>query len=168
MAVEAKTFEQARSQAAECLGFTVSENIVTAKGEVFEIPNPSLLDDDQQNRYDRLRLESETWDHHPDVTDADGNVIRTGALKDPHRAKGKLVESFEIQQAKAILGDRYEAFKAAGGRASDISVIWWKMNKELAKRQEDDSKSAGRTGGVASISDADRIRIEPVSSSSDS
>ncbi|TDH57550.1 hypothetical protein E2F47_01925 [Mycobacterium eburneum] len=168
MAVETKTLEEARAQAAECLGFTVSECIRTADGTVFEIPNPSLLDDEQQTRYDQLLLESESWDRHPDVTDDDGNVIRRGALLEPNRKGGALVENFDIQQAKAILGDRYPAFRAAGGRAKDVTIIWWKMNRQLNERRAADSKSAGGDSAVAAVPDADRGGPEPVSPPADS
>ena len=83
---------EAREQAAECLGFMASQPIQIGD-EVFEVPHPSLLDDDQQNRYDELQLSLENLDRWPDVTDEDGSVLRQGELKDPHRTKdGKLVE----------------------------------------------------------------------------
>ncbi|KLO31582.1 hypothetical protein ABW16_01740 [Mycolicibacter heraklionensis] len=128
---------EAREQAADYLGFAASVRIVT-DGGVFEIPNPSLLDDDQQRRYDQLKLESEGWDK-----DEDGNLL------EPYRKNGELVEHYHIQLARAILGDRYEAFVAAGGRGNDVNVAWWKMQTELARRRREDSKSAGSLGTVA-------------------
>lgn len=152
---EPKTFEQAREQAAEYLGFLASEYIRTERGDVFEIPSPNMLDDEQQARMDALALEVESWDRHPDVLNEDGSVRTRGALKEPNRKKDKLVENYNIQRAKAVFGDRYEQFKAAGGRASDVATIWWKMNKMVADRVMRDPKSAGRTEDLATVPDSD-------------
>lgn len=149
---EPNSIAAAREQAAEYLGFLASVRIVTDDG-AFEIPNPSLLDDEQQARYDTLQLESESWDRHPDVLNDDGSIKRRGELKEPYRKDGVLVEHYHIQLAKAILGDRYPAFVAAGGRGNDVNVIWWKMQAELARRRREDSKSAGGAGSVASAAD---------------
>lgn len=152
---EPKTFEDAREQAAEYLGFVASERIRTADGTVFEIPNPSLLDDDQQSRYDQLQFDTESWECHPDILDDKGEVKVRGSLKEPHRKDGVLVENYNIQLAKAIFGDRYDAFRAAGGRANDVAVIWWKMNKALADRRREDSKSGSGAAGLAAVPDPD-------------
>jgi hypothetical protein len=157
MSDEPKTFEAARQQAAEYLGFLDGVKVRTERGDVFEIPNPSLLDDDQQTRFDKLQLEIESWDRHEDILNEDGSVRTEGALKEPNRKDNELVENYNIQLAKAIFGDRYEAFKTAGGRASDVSTIWWKMNKQLADRRAADSKSAGSTEDVAPVPDSDRV-----------
>lgn len=159
---EYDSFEAAREQAADYLGYVASEKIRTPRGDVFEIPNPSLLDDDQQQRYDALQLEVESWDRHPDVLNDDGTVKTRGALKDPARktdADGNtvLVENYSIQLAKAIFGDRYEAFKAAGGRANDVSFIWAKMNQVIANKLAADSKSAGSDQAVAAVPDPDSV-----------
>lgn len=149
------SFEAAREQAAETLGFVASERIRTPSGELFEIPNPSLLDDDQQARYDKLQLDAEGWDRHPDRLDDNGNVVTRGALMEPARKGGKLVESYNVQLAKVILGERYEAFTKAGGRGNDIAFLWWKMNKVLADRRAVDSKSDRGAEPVAAGPDAD-------------
>lgn len=150
-----KTFEQAREQAAEYLGFVAGEYIRTVKGDVFEIPSPNMYDDDQQARIDQLQLEIESWDRHPDVLNEDGSVRTRGALLEPNRKDGKLVENYNVKRAKAIFGDRYEAFKASGGRASDVAAIHWKMNKMLADRAQKDPKSAGGTDDVDTVPDSD-------------
>jgi hypothetical protein len=150
---EATSFDEARAQAAEFLGFIASERIVTKDG-VFEIPNPSLLDDDQQSRVDALDLETESWDRHDDILDEAGKVTVRGALKVPNRKGGKLV-SYNVGLAKAIFGDRYEAFKTAGGHSGDVNLIWSKMNRALAQRRAEDSKSGGSAASVAPVSDAD-------------
>ncbi|BCP29609.1 hypothetical protein JF780_05805 [Mycobacterium intracellulare] len=154
---EFDSFEAAREQAADCLGYVASERIRTPRGEVFEIPNPSLLDDEQQTRYDALQLDVESWDRHDDVLNDDGSVKTRGGLKDPARKGGELVENYSIQLAKAIFGERYEAFKAAGGRANDVSFIWAKMNKMIADRRKADSKSAGSDQAVAPVPEPDSI-----------
>jgi hypothetical protein len=156
-----QSFEEAREQAAEYLGFVVSERITLPNGEVFEIPNPSLLDDDQQARYDQLRVDTETWDRHPgtpEVLNEDGTVKTPavpGPLKVPERKDGVLV-NYNVLLAKAIWGDRYEAFKAARGRASDLELHWSRMNKALADRRAADSKSAQGGSDLADSADTDR------------
>lgn len=150
------SFEAAREQAAEYLGFVASERIVTKEG-VFEIPNPSLLDDEQQARYDQLQLDSESWDRHPDVLNEDGTVKFRGQLKEPYRKNGKAVEGYNIQLAKAIFGERYDAFKKAGGRSNDVAFFWSKMNKMLADRVSHDSKSGFGTSDVARVPDTDQV-----------
>lgn len=152
---EYDSFEAAREQAAEYLGYVASEKIRTPRGDVFEIPNPSLLDDEQQTRYDALQLDVESWDRHDDILNEDGTVKVRGALKDPARKNGELVENYSIQLAKAIFGDRYEAFRAAGGRANDVSFIWAKMNKVIAEKRAADSKSAGSDQAVAAVPEPD-------------
>jgi hypothetical protein len=150
---EATSFDEARAQAAEFLGFIASERIVTKDG-VFEIPNPSLLDDDQQARVDALDLETESWDKHDDVLDDAGKVVSRGGLMVPNRKGGKIV-SYNVGLAKAIFGDRYEAFKKAGGNSGDVNLFWSKMNRALAQRRAEDSKSGGSAASVAPVSDAD-------------
>lgn len=154
---EYDSFEAAREQAANYLGYVASERIRTPRGDVFEIPNPTLLDDEQQQRYDELQLEVESWDRHDDVLNDDGTVKTRGAVKDPARKGGELVENYNIQLAKAIFGDRYEAFKTAGGRANDVSFIWAKMNKVIADRRAADSKSAGSDQAVAPVPEPDSV-----------
>jgi hypothetical protein len=150
-----KTFEEARAQAAQYLGFIASEYIRTTNGEVFEIPSPNMYDDEQQSRIDQLALEVESWDRSPDKLNEDGSVRTKGELLEPNRKDGELVENYNIQRAKAIFGERYPAFKAGGGKASDVALIHWKMNRMLADRREADSKSAGSTDSVDLVPDSD-------------
>jgi len=152
---EPKTFKQAREQNAEYLGFMASEFIKTERGEVFEIPSLNCLDDEQQTRLDKLSLDIESWDRHPDVLNEDGTVRTKGELMEPNRKDGKLVEHFSIQRAKAIFGTQYEAFKAAGGKASDLANFWWKQNRMLLERAKTDPKSAGGTADLATVPDSD-------------
>ncbi|TDH48892.1 hypothetical protein E2F47_22260 [Mycobacterium eburneum] len=132
------SIRDAREQAAEYLGFVASEKLTAENGEVFEIPFPSLLDDEQQERYDDLQFEMRSLDK-----DDDGEPL------EPHSIDGKRLPPYDIRLAKAIFGeDGYARFKAAGGRSSDVSLIWWKMRQQLSDRKGADSKSAGSTGGV--------------------
>jgi len=147
---------EAREQAAECLGFMASQPIQIGD-EVFEVPHPSLLDDDQQNRYDQLQMSLEELDRWPDVTDEDGSVLRQGELKDPHRTKdGKLVESYNIRLARALFGDSaYKRFKNGGGSGNTVSAIWFQMQRQLTERVRADSKSVGGDSDLGELPDAD-------------
>ena len=150
---------EARSQAAEYLGFTASVEIVLDSGEVFEIPNPGLLDDDQQERFEELQAELDSFDHEEvDVpvveytveTRSDGTTYsepkvvghkteRT-LLTNPHRKNGKPVKPpYNVRLAIALWGkDGYERYKAGGGISNQIALEWSRMNREfMAKVQQD-------------------------------
>jgi hypothetical protein len=155
------SFEAARAQAAEYLGFVASERI-TIGDKVFEIPNPSLLDEAQQDAVDALDVDmDENWDRHPDVLNEDGSVKQRGALKVPHRKNGVPI-NYNRELAKALFGDKYEEFKAAGGRPNDVALIWSRMNREMSERRAADSKSGGSGSALAAVPDADRV--EPADS----
>jgi hypothetical protein len=133
--------EEAREQAAEYLGMLASVKIQIEGGKIFEVPNPSLLDNDQQQRYDELQFSLEDLDRWPDVKDAEGNVIRRGEPLEPHRKGKKLVESYNVRLAKVLFGDEgYKQFWAGGGRANDIAVIWFQMQKKLTEAAKQDPK----------------------------
>lgn len=146
--------QQAREQAAEYLGFTASTTI-RAGGQDYEIPNPALLDDDQQERYNELQFELETWDRDRDLLDDNGNVLVRGQLKTPYRKGGKLVKPpYAVQLAIALWGeDRYKSYKAAGGIANQILVEWNLMNRQFEERLTRDPKSAGSTEDLEDGSD---------------
>lgn len=150
------SFEAAREQAAEYLGFAASERITT-KNEVFEIPNPSLLDDDQQDRVDALDIEMEGWDRYPDALNEDGSVKARGALKLPYRTKDGEPARYNVRLAQAIFGDKFEAFKAAGGQSSDVQLMWSKMRRQLEERRAADSKSDRSAETVASVAEPDSV-----------
>lgn len=57
---EFDSFEAAREQAGELLGFLASDRV---KG--FDIPNQSLLSDEAQIRLAQLEFDTESWDRHP-------------------------------------------------------------------------------------------------------
>jgi hypothetical protein len=152
--------EEAKEQSAEYFGFAASVTIRTDNGD-FEIPNPGLLDDDQQERYDELQTEIDTYDKEDVVTpvfdtevvrDPDG-TIRTSNKKVgekidqvvllPHRKDGVVVKPpYNVRLAIALWGEeRYAKFKTGGGQSSQISLEWARMNREYQERLESDPKS---------------------------
>jgi hypothetical protein len=135
---------EAREQAAEYLGFMTGIQLDLGDGQVFEVPNSGLLDDDQQIAYDQLQASLDDCDHEDvEIRDDDGKVVRTESrLKDPHRKDGKLLEPYNIRLCKALFGEQgYQRFKAAGGRASDVGIYWTQMNRQLQERRLADAKS---------------------------
>jgi hypothetical protein len=156
--------QAAREQAAEYHGFAASVDIQIGD-EVFEIPNPSLLDDDQQERFNDLNAEIErTCDREDDIeipehTTEDGTVFpaRTlkGDIKRPYTIDGEPIKpAYNTRVAMALFGDeRYARFKAGGGRSNQIALIWGQMNREFEARQESDSKSAGSVQDSSPVSD---------------
>jgi len=164
------TPQQAREQAAEATGFLASVEIVV-DGEVFEIPQRGLLDDDQREALNELELETESWDHEPDIEiperrlkDKDGNetavlpaeTIR-GGLKTPYRKNGKLIKpAYPVRVAIALFGEeKYKRFKAGGGRASDVTATLARLDRRIEERERSDPKSVGSDSGVAAVADGD-------------
>lgn len=154
--------EDARQAAADYFGFTASVNIRVQNGKVFEIPNPGLLNDDQQERWEQLQFELESCDREPDITIPeqkldDGTVMpaRTfpGDLIMPYRKNGELIKPpYAVQLAKALWGEEgYAEYKANGGIANQISIEWARMNKSYQERVSEDPKSAGGISEVPSI-----------------
>lgn len=142
---------EAKEQAAEYFGFAAGVSIKLEDGTVFDIPNPTLLDDDQQERYEELQFELEQCDRHPDVETPevkleDGTVVPSrvipGDLMTPYRIDGKLMRpSYNERLARVAFGDDYEKFKASGGSGSQVALEWARMNKEYQERVAADSKS---------------------------
>lgn len=131
----------AREAAAEAQGFLASVEI-TAGNDVYEIPQRGLLDDDQAERLAELELETESWDREPDVTLSSGTVVK-GQLKRPYRKGGKLVKpSYPVRVAIALWGEeRYNRYKAAGGRSADVTAALALMDQRVQEREAEDSKS---------------------------
>lgn len=144
-------------------------------------PRLRLLDDDALAALDRLNLEIESYDRHPDIfipeqkiKDSAGNEItlpsetRPGALKEPHRKTDPATKDsvlldppYTVQVAKIALGDADYARLRAGtidgrrGSCADIQRIWSEQGLNLAKRQAQDSKSDEGPGVLEGISAAD-------------
>jgi hypothetical protein len=139
--------EQAREQAAEALGFLAQE-VITAGGEEFVIPQRGLMDDDQREAVDEVDLEFQQCDREPDVeiTRPDGSTYTLpGNVKLPYRKDGVLMKpSYAVRIAQAILGEEaYKRYKAKGGRATDITVTLQRLDMRIEEREKIDSKSAG-------------------------
>jgi hypothetical protein len=155
--VRPKKPAEAREQAAEYLGFMASIQLDLGDGTMFEVPNPGLLDDDQQVAFDELQASLEDLDHEDVQIRGDDGKLRTESRpKDPHRKDGKLLEPYNIRLCKALFGEQgYQRFKAAGGRAADVGIYWSQMNKQLRDRRAADSKSVPGDGAVGPLSDGD-------------
>lgn len=169
----------AREQAAEYHGFAASVEIQIGD-EVFEIPNPSLLDDDQQERFNELNFEIESnCDREDDIeipehTTEDGvtypaKIIR-GDIKQPFTIDGIPIKPpYNTRLAKVLFGEEgYARFKAGGGRSNQIALIWGQMNREFEKRRKIDPKSIGNVATSEALSNGDGIGLVSVSPSTDS
>jgi hypothetical protein len=156
--------QEAKEQAADYFGFAASVKI-QAGDEIFEIPNPGLLDDDQQERWEELQFELEKCDREPDIDIAereleDGTVIPASTVKGdylkPYRIKGELLKpSYNVRVAQVLFGERYEAFKKAGGSGNQVGLIWAQMNDAFQKRVKADSKSDGSDSTVEDVPEGD-------------
>ena len=115
---------ESKERAADYLGFTASTR-VTAGNRSFDIPNPGLLDDDQQDRWEDLQFELEQYDR-----DDSGDLIT------PYRKDGRLITpSYNARLGVVLFGeDGYAEFKAGGGSGSQIALEWARMNAEFEKR----------------------------------
>ena len=168
-----------RDQVAEYHGFAASEDILI-NDEVFEIPNPSLLDDDQQERFNELNAEIErTCDREDDIeipehTTDDGTVFPAktlkGDLKEPYVINGApLKPAYNTRLAVVLFGEEgYARFKAGGGRSNQIALIWGQMNAEYEKRRKQDPKSVGSVKDSAVVSNGDSGRLVSLPSPADS
>lgn len=142
-------------QAAEFLGFMSGIPIDIGNGETWVVPNPSLLDDDQEDRYNEalneIRKEDEQLDRHPLIDGEDGPK---GAIIEPAQIDGVLVPNRNVRIAKALMGDdTYAKFKAAGGKASQITIHWQQMGKFMRERAARDSKSGSGNSPVDAVPD---------------
>jgi hypothetical protein len=149
--------DEAREQARECLGFIRGRVFDLGDDRTWELPNPSLLDDEQQQRYSEyLHLYNHKVDQEPDVRDEHGNVLRRGGPKDPPQIDGEMIEPADIALAKALMGDEvYQTFVAAGGRSSQIRLHWTEMSRRIIERLRDDSKSKPGAVVGAAVPDGD-------------
>ncbi len=126
-------------------------------GSVLDLPphpNLGMLDDEQQEAYEELMFEMETYDRDPDIvfkeqTLSSGSVVpeRTvrGDLKTPYRKNGVLVKPpHRTKVVQVALGDKDYARLIAGGKnAVDVWRLWHEQTMRIAERQAVDSKSNG-------------------------
>lgn len=161
-----KSIQEAKEQAAEYFGFTASVYIQTKDGKVWEIPNPGLLDDDQQERWEELQFQLEQCDREDDIviperTLEDGTFIPArvipGEVIVPHRINGELLKPpYNVRLAIALFGEEgYREYKAGGGIANQIALEWARMNKEYQERVASDPKSDGSDSAVESLPTGD-------------
>lgn len=152
----------AKEQAAEYFGFTASTFIQVDGGKVFEIPNPGLMNDDQQERWEELQFELENCDREDDIVIPehkleDGTTVPSstlpGEVKTPYRIDGQLLKPpYNVRLAKALFGeDGYNEYKAGGGIANQIAMEWARMNREYQERVASDSKSGGNVPSLESV-----------------
>lgn len=148
---------EAREAAAEAGGFLASI-IITVGGKDYEVPQRGLLDDDQRAALDQLEFESQSWDRMEDGEipeirtenkDKDGAVTSVeviparkipGQLKLPYQKGGELIKpSYAVRVAVAIFGQaKYEEYRAAGGRATDVTATLARLDRAVTKREQGD------------------------------
>ncbi|SHU12548.1 gp32 protein [Mycobacteroides abscessus subsp. abscessus] len=118
-----QSFNDHAAAIADYFGFAPAVDFITDDGKAFTIPNPGLLDDDQQERWEDLQVLLEGCD-----TDADGELLK------PYRINGELLKpSYNVRLATAVFGDAgYAAFKAGGGSGNHVALEWARMNKEYS------------------------------------
>lgn len=183
-AAKSDNTRHAREQAAEYDSPFASTELKLDDGTVIMVPpDPRLrlLDDDALIALDRLNLEIESYDRHPDIfipeqkiKDRAGNEItlpsetRPGALKEPHRKTDPetgqqilLDPPYTVQVVQIALGPEEYARLRAGtingrrGSCADVNRIWNEQGAALVKRQAADSKSDGSPGVLEGISPSD-------------
>jgi hypothetical protein len=115
-------------------------------------PNLGMLDDDQQEAYEELMFEVESYDREEDVvlpehtlssgTVVPGRVIK-GDLKVPYRKDGVLVKpSHRTRVVQVSLGeDAYNQLVSGGRKAVDVWRLWHEQTLKITDRQAADSKS---------------------------
>lgn len=157
---------EAKEQAAEYFGFTASVFIQIEGGKVFEIPNPGLMDDDQQERWEEMQFDLEKCDRDPDVeiagrTADDGTIVPgatiPGEIMVPYRIDGKLLKPpYNVRLAIALFGEEgYKEYKSGGGIANQIALEWARMNREYQERVTADPKSDGHGPALEVVPAAD-------------
>ncbi|MDV3219629.1 hypothetical protein LE977_25000 [Mycobacterium avium] len=125
---EFDSFEAAREQAGELLGFLASDRV---KG--FEIPNQSLLSDEAQVRLAQLEFDTESWDRYPtEFTDAAKSAL-TAKINDAIADVGvdgiaavmvQVFEDFikEFPEAAVLTGELKEPHRKNGELVEPYSI----------------------------------------------
>lgn len=171
------TGKHAAEQAKEYESIFAGTTLTFDDGDTMEIPpQPSLrmLDDDCLAAYDRLIVESESYDREeitlPErtVEDDEGNKmtlppeVSKGNFKHPYRKNGVPISPpWEVQEVRACLGDeQYELLrskKIKGRRAgyADVRRAWNEQGLRLMERQKADSKSADGAADLAAVAASD-------------
>jgi hypothetical protein len=134
--------EEFREQAFEAKS-TFAHIELEVGGKTFVVPNPMALDDPTQARVEQFQR-GEGLDR-VTIYDDDGKPLKgvdgepVTRIKEPHQIDGKVLEPVSVRSARAILGDDvHEAFIAAGGRSSDVTLAWDYMMNQVKERTESD------------------------------
>ncbi|OBB15048.1 hypothetical protein A5761_15005 [Mycolicibacterium setense] len=131
--------EAAQAQAAEYLGVTAGITF-DLDGAKWTLPNPAFLTPEQRKRHKEHQQFMKTMDKetvpHPII---DGKMIEQFVY--PYEKDGKLVDEDELLCIALMGEDVYKKFIATGGAPGQIAVHWNVMNRQLAKRMAEDSKS---------------------------
>lgn len=154
--------EAAREQIIEAeIAFLKSEKLGN-----WTVPHKDLFDNDQQERWDDLMFERESYDREPDIAAADGTIIRRGDILVPYRKDKKRIPSPIRAKGYATEDEQYavvcwgvDGAKKAyeeGVLLSGIKMIWAKQARALRKLTKQDSKSADRDSDLAAVPDGDR------------
>lgn len=171
--------QKAREQAAEYHGFAASVDLQIGD-EVFEIPNPSLLDDDQQERFNDLNAEIQRiCDREDDIeipehttdsgTTFPAKTIR-GDVKQPYTVGDEpLKPAYNTRLAIVLFGEeRYKRFKDGGGRSNQIALIWGEMQAEFEARKKSRSESGDSGESSAAVLNGDGVGLVSVPPPADS
>lgn len=165
-----KALQAAQDQADEYGGFARAGKITArGSGEVFDVRNPLFFDDDMLTAYQALHHrmnqcdrwpDTEVPEQHVETAQPDGTVVkshmgahtRRGDYIEPYQENGILVDPpYEVQVAKIILGDKYDAFKAGGGSSRELAMVLQKLRERGEEREAADPKSVGSTADSSSV-----------------
>lgn len=114
------TITKTQDDLAAYFGFTARHDI-EVDGETYTIPNPAMLDDDQDERWQELQLIIEKCERDDD-----------GELLTPYRIDGEpLTPTYNSRLATVLWGDRAKAYVAGGGQSSLVALVWARMAREL-------------------------------------
>ncbi|AOT23907.1 tail assembly chaperone [Mycobacterium phage Maxxinista] len=134
-----------RVQAIESEGALSSLEIEADNGEVFVIPHPLMLNDEEQeriekhNRGDGLDREQLFDENGEPMKDLAGNPMTR--IVEPHKINGVECPPAVVRSAIAIMGEEtYARFKAAGGHANDVQLAWNYLVATIKEREEEDPK----------------------------
>ncbi|QDK01120.1 tail assembly chaperone [Mycobacterium phage Purky] len=118
--------ESAKAQAADFFGFIASEYITVTLPdgtvEKFEVPNPALLDDDQQERWNALQLRIQQCDRLPDIeipahklrsktTYVNGEEIRISAEGEIVGGEVRVEDTESFIPARTVRGQLIEPYQ---------------------------------------------------------
>lgn len=132
--------EEAAAHAAQYLGVMRGVRFTLGDNDEWELPNPAFLKPDQRARYKEHQKYMKSMDKesvpHPII---EGKMVEQYIY--PYEKDGEIVDEDELL-CKALMGDDvYKKFIDAGGAPGQIQVHWNVMNRQLARRMAEDSKS---------------------------